>query len=153
MRRTKNDPSGKYAKAEEQYASEYNLSTRTIRAYKKQGAPLDDPAAMEDFLAAKHHGKIEEDPADLAAAKLLKVVLECRRLAHRNSVEAGKYTANAEIDRDHERIGAATRAALLSLRGDAPKMEGLSAPEIDAFLAERIDKICGDLSSDLAGLY
>lgn len=111
----------KYKRTEKEYAEMYDCDVRSIRRYKTKGYPLDDPAKTAELIAAQKN-QPGETPENINAAKLKKLQLECERLAFKNEVERGQYTANTKIIEDLYAIGAAVGGALDKLRADLPAL-------------------------------
>lgn len=100
---------------------------------------------------------LEERPAqpvvNKAQLECRRLLAQCEKIEHGNEVERGLYTHNDAIKADMLRIGSATRAALQTLKADAPTWEGLAAAEIERRVSERIDSICADLHDATSDLY
>lgn len=123
-------------------------------AFKSSRVYLTEP--LLNWLEADSKMPAEEDGETLET----KEILERRKLREqylfakkRRLVQDEDYTANADIERDMLRIGAATRAALQAIRGAAPQLEGLPAAEIDKFLETAIEKICAELHEETRAIY
>lgn len=105
---------------------------------------------LREWLAAN---PADEEGESKEALECRKLKLQCERLEHDLAVTRGEYTHNDKIREDNLRIGAATRAALQTLKGDVPTWEGLSAAEMQIRIEERVDRICVDLHDAHSRLY
>lgn len=89
---------------DEELGRRYKCDPRTIRNYRKEGAPLDDPEAMAEWLAQRHSmpsGTAEaladyDSISDLGEAKVARLIIQCKRDAHKLAVEQRQVIPMAE---------------------------------------------------------
>ena len=142
-------------------AKRYGCDVRTIARWRKEKAPLGDPAAMAVWLAERRVAPAGSASAlggltsitDLASAKLEKLILECKKLAYKLEVEQRKHIPIDEIHSDMIRIGNATRAECLRLLADAPGWVGLDESAISQRVTDWMTTLCTTLSDDMSKLY
>ncbi len=112
---------------------QYGVDGRTIRTWRKEGAPLDDPAAMVDWMAAKRNeppGKTAS--AKMHEAKLEKLRLECERLKRGNDELAGDLLQKKQVIADARILAAAVESQINSLISECPAWAGLKPHELQA---------------------
>ena len=139
----------------------YGCDVRTIARWRKEKAPLGDPAAMAVWLAERRVAPAGSASAlggltsitDLASAKLEKLILECKKLAYKLEVEQRKHIPIDEVHSDMIRIGNATRAECLRLLADAPGWVGLDESAISQRVTDWMTTLCTTLSDDMSKLY
>ena len=142
-------------------AKRYGCDVRTIARWRKEKAPLGDPAAMAVWLAERRVAPAGSASAlggltsitDLASAKLEKLILECKKLAYKLEVEQRKHIPIDEVHSDMIRIGNATRAECLRLLADAPGWVGLDESAISQRVTDWMTTLCTTLSDDMSKLY
>lgn len=142
-------------------AKRYGCDIRTIARWRKEKAPLGDPAAMAVWLAERRVAPAGSAAAmgglagitDLASAKLEKIILECKKLAYKLEVEQRKHIPIGEVHADMIRIGNATRAECLRLLADAPGWVGLDESAISQRVTDWMTTLCTTLSDDMSKLY
>ena len=142
-------------------AKRYGCDVRTIARWRKEKAPLGDPAAMAVWLAERRVAPAGSASAlggltsitDLASAKLEKLILECKKLAYKLEVEQRKHIPIDEVHSDMIRIGNATRAECLRLLADAPGWVGLDESAISQRVTDWMTTLCTTLSDDMHKLY
>lgn len=142
-------------------AKRYGCDVRTIARWRKENAPLGDPAAMAVWLSERRIIPPGSAAAmggvasitDLASAKLEKLILECRKLAYKLEVEQRKHIPIDEVHSDMIRIGNATRAECLRLLADAPGWVGLDESAISQRVTDWMTTLCTTLSDDMSKLY
>ena len=139
---------GSAAERDEALAKLYGAgSARTIRDWRKNGAPLDDPAQMDEWLAARQKNPVIGGDfsrlKNLNDAKLEKIRLECQRIAFNNEREAGQYAKKTEV---LEKVAAMLTEHCSSLRRIferelPPVCEGLTAADIQRKNSLALDKL------------
>ena len=142
-------------------AKRYGCDIRTIARWRKENAPLGDPAAMAGWLSERRIIPPGSAAAmggvasitDLASAKLEKLILECKKLAYKLEVEQRKHIPIDEVHSDMIRIGNATRAECLRLLADAPGWVGLDESAISQRVTDWMTTLCTTLSDDMSKLY
>ena len=150
------------SKADQEAASRLGYDVRTIRAYRKQGAPVDDPGAMAKWLlasktrvpaAAMEKLKDFAGITDLGQAKIAKLIVDCERAQLKLDIERRNYVPIADVRRDMLRIGSAMRAEMTRLKGEAPNWHDRSAVEIERMVATFADQMCRNLNDEFNALY
>lgn len=131
----------------------YGCDERTIRNWRKEGAPLGDPVAMEEWLAARHTTPAGSQPEGLAAAKLEKLVWEAKRVRLKYEREKRLVVPIDEVTRDHTRIANAIRARFNQLYADAPTWAGLEAYEIEQRVKTFGQETCQQFHDESSKLY
>lgn len=77
-------------------AKRYGVSERTVRRWRRDGAPLDDPKAMGEWLAQRRQLPPGAVPG-LAEAKLAEVEERVRRLRLANDQTEGRLVSRAWV--------------------------------------------------------
>ena len=89
----------------------------------------------------------------LAEAKLLKVKLECQRIARQLEVDGGKYIARDEVREQGIKLGAVVAACLDALVSVLPgQLEGLVAAQMAPVIEKEVHKARSAMSDACAGL-
>lgn len=151
--RKKREPAATMAAA----AAMLETTLSVIKMAKNAGAPgfesngSVDCAQVRAWLVANPTAILAESPKERLEIRRLTAL--CSRIEHDNEIKDRKYVLKADVELDMARIGAATLAALQKLLGDVPAMEGRTAPELAAWLQDKIERICADLNSETSALY
>jgi hypothetical protein len=133
---------------------QYGVDGRTIRTWRKEGAPLDDPVAMVDWMAAKRNeppGKTAS--AKMHEAKLEKLRLEIERLKRGNDEAAGELIAKTKAVSNMEMVVAAAKSLLNMLPGECPSWAGLKPHEIQARAKEFVKRYCQAMNDKMSSCY
>lgn len=136
-------------------AERYGVDERSIRNYKKLGAPLHDLEAMDEWIAQKRTIP-GMDPArlnTLADAKLAKLQKEVERLQIRIDTERKRLIPLDDVRANMVRIASAMRSELLRFAGDVPNWEGLRASEMQVRIDAQVKSMCEQLSNQFSELY
>ena len=111
-------------------ATKYGCDIETVRGWQKEGAPLDQPRKLAEWLEGRKSGNDELEPTDLKGAKLDKIRAETARIKFRLNVDKGDFTANSEITRLAVAWAAQVRAEFMLLLSETPTWQGLDAPSL-----------------------
>jgi hypothetical protein len=90
---------------------------------------------------------------DIAEAKLLKVKLECQRIARQLEVEEGKYVTRDSVREQGIALGAVVAACLDALVSTLPgQLEGLAAPVMAPIIEKEVQKARDAIADACRGL-
>ncbi len=113
-------------------AARMGADIRTVRAWRRRGAPMDDPDALKLWVEAQRSGPINATPKDIHEAKLLKLQLECERLKRGNDEDAGNVVQKKVVAADARILASAVRSQINVLIGECPAWAGLKPHELQA---------------------
>ena len=132
---------------------QYGVDGRTIRTWRKDLAPLNDPKAMLEWIASRHKGPIGSQPSSLTAAKLKKLELECERLAMGNEEAKGDLVPKKKVVADMRIIAAAMMALDNALIGECPAWAGLKPHELQKRAKEHVRRRAEQLYDKTSACY
>lgn len=113
-----------------QHARTYKVDRSTIHRWKRDGAPIHDPAAMADWLAARHHVAAAAAPEGIAASRAALLKWQAARARLLFEKERGLLIDVATVAADMRRIASAIQSRIGILIAECPAWEGLPAPDI-----------------------
>jgi len=111
-------------------AAKYRCDVETVRGWQKEGAPLEQPRKLAEWLEGRKSGNDELEPEDLKGAKLAKIKAETARIKFRLNVDKGDFTANTEVTRIAVAWSAQVRSEFMLLISETPTWAGLDAPTL-----------------------
>lgn len=90
---------------------------------------------------------------DLSEAKLLKVKLECQRIARQLEIDNGKYVSRDEVREQGIKLGAVIAACLDALVAVLPgQLEGLAAAQMAPVIEKEVHKARSAMADACSGL-
>jgi hypothetical protein len=133
-----------------------NSNNRTQRGTKtKVAASIQKSTGLgrsQSFKLAGEVGDISK-VKDLAAAKLLKVKLECQRIARQLEIDSGKYVAKDEVREQGIKLGAVVAACLDALVSVLPgQLEGLQAAQMAPVIEKEVQKARSVMADACTGI-
>jgi len=106
----------------------------------------------QSFRIAADIGDISQ-VKDITTAKLLKVKLECQRIARQLEIDEGKYVTRDSVREQGLALGAVVAACLDALVSSLPgQLEGLSAPAMSPIIEKEVQKARDAISDACRGL-
>ena len=131
----------KDAKADTALAAKFGVTPRTVRTWRKAGAPLDDEARLHEWIAGQSRQKPDAEPASLAEARRQKICLDIRRGELELLTRRGELISLAEVADDFRRIGQIVCHAVRRIQAVAPLWEGLPAASIETAAKRIADEV------------
>src|SRR5690554_4608853 len=96
MKKTRKPPKTTTKLTDDAAAKRYGVSERTVRRWRRDGAPLGDDKAMEEWLAARRQVPDGAVPG-LREAKLQEIQERIRKLRLQNDVFEGRLVARSWV--------------------------------------------------------
>ncbi len=134
-------------------AAELHCDIRTVQAYRRRGAPMDDLDALREWIAAQRTGPTKGTATEINDAKLEKLRLECERLRHGNDELKGNSIPKATAVSNMRAMVAAAMSLLNMLPGECPAWAGLKAHEIQARAKEFVKRYCQTMHDKTSSCY
>lgn len=129
---------------------------RTKRGGKaKVAAAIQEQTGLGRSQAFKLAGEVSDiaKVKDLSEAKLLKVKLECQRIARQLEIDNGKYVSRDEVREQGIKLGAVVAACLDALVAVLPgQLEGLAAAQMAPVIEKEVQKARSAMADACAGL-
>lgn len=111
-------------------AARFGCDHDTVRLWQNEGAPIDDPDKLREWMEEKD--KRTAEPESLTEARRQKVIVDTKRALHQLEVAQARYVATEEAERQAIAWAAQVRSEFNLLQAEAPLWAGLSAAEIQA---------------------
>ena len=106
------------AHLDEKLAELYSVAPRTIRLWRRKGAPFEEPDEMADWIAdLRRQGKA--DGKDIRAARIKKLRLQIEGLEHAVSKAAGQFARSDAVKYHVDHMASVIRENLKTLLLDA----------------------------------
>jgi hypothetical protein len=134
-------------------ATELHCDIRTVQAYRRRGAPMDDILALKEWIAAQRTGPTKGTATEINEAKLEKLRLEIRRLERDNAVADGNVIQKSTATAHMRTVAAAVQARLNTLPGESPAWAGLKPHEIQARAKEFVRETFAVLHDKTSACY
>lgn len=133
-----------------------SATNRTKRGSKaKVAAAIQAQTGLGRSQAFKLAGEVSDiaKVKDLSEAKLLKVKLECQRIARQLEIDNGKYVTRDEVREQGIKLGAVIAACLDALVAVLPgQLEGLAAAQMAPVIEKEVHKARSAMADACSGL-
>jgi len=140
-------------RSNKEIAAEIGCSVRTVLAYRKRGAPVENIDALKLWITAQRSGPIKDTAKDIHDAKLEKLLLECERLRLGNDETKSNVIPKTTAAANMGMMAAAMKARLHMLIGECPAWAGLRPHEIQARAKEWYRQTCEALHDKASACY